>query len=136
MSVNGCDIKFQLDSGVDVNTICQIFVKKQQVMPTQQSLIMWNKARYKPLGQTTLPVTNLHNKNMSNVTFCVVPNSLNCLLGLKTIKSMGLITVNTEQIIDQVQEDNSSLGDLGFTHFYVDAKVKPKILPCRKIPVA
>ena len=136
MSVNGCDIKFQLDSGADVNTICQRFVKKQQVTPTQQNLIMWNKAKYKPLGQTTLPVTNPRNKKTTNVTFSVVPNSLNCLLGLKTIKSMGLITVNTEEFIDQVQEDNSSLGDLGFTHFFVDADVKPKILPCRKIPVA
>ena len=34
MQVNGCEVRFQLDSGADVNTICQKFVKKSQVKST------------------------------------------------------------------------------------------------------
>ena len=33
MQVNGCEVRFQLDSGADVNTICQKFVKKSQLNP-------------------------------------------------------------------------------------------------------
>ena len=43
MQVNGCEVRFQLDSGADVNTISQKFVKKSQVKSTSQKLIMWNK---------------------------------------------------------------------------------------------
>ena len=34
MQVNCCEVRFQLDSGADVNTICQKFVKKSQVKST------------------------------------------------------------------------------------------------------
>ena len=29
--VNNCDVKFQRDTGVEINTICQKYVKKTQV---------------------------------------------------------------------------------------------------------
>ena len=38
MQVNGCEVRFQLDSGADVNTIYQKFVKKSQVKSTSQKL--------------------------------------------------------------------------------------------------
>ena len=44
MQVNGCEVRFQLDSGAAVNTIRQKFVKKSQVKSTSQKLIMWNKS--------------------------------------------------------------------------------------------
>ena len=50
MQVNGCEVRIQLDSGADVNTICQKFVKKSQVKSTSQKLIMWNKSKVTPLG--------------------------------------------------------------------------------------
>ena len=60
MQVNSCccEVRFQLDSGADVNTICQKFVKKSQVKPTSQKLIMWNKSKLIPLGETTLELFN------------------------------------------------------------------------------
>ena len=137
MIVNDCEIRFQLDSGADVNTIKQKFVKKEQVKPTTQSLIMWNKSRCKPLGETTLPVTNPRTDEITDVKFIVVQNDFNCLLGLNTVKSMGLITVNDQRFIARVEtEIQSDLGDLGVTHLYTDPNVKPKTLPCRRIPVA
>lgn len=58
MQVNGHDIRFQLDSGADVNTICSKFVKKDQIRPTNETLMMWNKSKVKPLGKVTLRVKN------------------------------------------------------------------------------
>ena len=49
MQVNGCEVRFQLDSGADVNTMCQKIVKKSQVKSTSQKLICGT-----PLGQVTL----------------------------------------------------------------------------------
>ena len=34
MHMNDCDVRFQLDSAADVNTICQQFVKQKQARPT------------------------------------------------------------------------------------------------------
>ena len=41
MRVNECDVRFQLDSAADVNTICATFVKKHQLLPSKQKLTMW-----------------------------------------------------------------------------------------------
>ena len=38
MQVNGCDVRFQVDSAADVNTICQKYVRKTQVKPTSMRL--------------------------------------------------------------------------------------------------
>ena len=50
MQVNGCEVRFPLDSGADVNIICQKFVKKSRVKSTSQKLIMWNKWTVTPFG--------------------------------------------------------------------------------------
>ena len=42
LKVNDCDVRFQLDTGADVNTICQQYVRKEQVKPSKQQLTMWN----------------------------------------------------------------------------------------------
>jgi hypothetical protein len=34
MNVNDCEVRFQLDSAADVNTICKKCVRKDQVRPT------------------------------------------------------------------------------------------------------
>ena len=112
MNVNNCEVVFQLDSAADVNTICQRYVKKEQVRPTTQNLIMWNKSNVKPLGEVVLCVTNPKNGEESEVTFTVVSNKLSCLLGLSTVRKMGLITINDERFISAVKDD-SQLGDLG-----------------------
>lgn len=50
MRVKGNDVSFQLDSGADVN-ICARFVNDEQILPTQQTLTMWNGSSLKPLGK-------------------------------------------------------------------------------------
>ena len=67
MFVNGCEVRFQLDSGAEVNTICQKYVKKEQVKPTDTKLTMWNSTKLAPLGKVKLKVTNPKNKEVQEV---------------------------------------------------------------------
>ena len=113
MQVNGCEVRFQLDSGADVNTICQKFVKKSQVKSTSQKLIMWNKSKVTPLGQVTLEILNPKNTQVSEANFIVVQNDFSCLLSLNTVQEMGLFTINKENFIAEVSNDTSQLGNLG-----------------------
>ena len=38
LQVNDCDVRFQLDTAEDVNTICKKFVRKEQVKPCSRTL--------------------------------------------------------------------------------------------------
>nr|XP_022314409.1 uncharacterized protein K02A2.6-like [Crassostrea virginica] len=134
MKVNDIDVKFQLDSAADVNTICQKFVHRYQVQPTDIKLKMWNNSSMKPLGEVNLGVRNDRTGETTDVHFVVVPNGYNCLLGLNTIQQMGLVTINKELFVNNVNA--SCLGDLGEASLQVDPEIQPKTLPCRKIPLA
>ena len=134
MTVNENPVKFQLDSAADVNTICKKHVRKEQTMPTTVKLNMWNKTDFRPIGETTLKVVNPCTGECVDAIFIVVPNGLANLLGLNTIRKMGLITVNSDRFISNVT--TPKLGDLGIASLHVDNTVPPKILPCRKIPIA
>ena len=134
MKVNDIDVKFQLDSAADVNTICQKFVHRHQVQPTNIKLKMWNKSDLTPLGEVNLDVTNVRTGETTEVHFVVFPNGLNCLLGLKTIQQMGLVTINSSLFINNVNV--ACIGDLGEASLQVDPEIQPKALPCRKIPLA
>ena len=102
MKINDCSIRFQVDSAADVNTICQKYVRKDQVKATKTRLRMWNKSAMKPLGETELKVTNPRTGEISEINFTVVPNSYTCLLGLKTIQKLDLITFNNHRFIAMV----------------------------------
>ena len=104
MQVNGCEVRFQLDSAANVNTTCLKFVKKSQLKSTSQKLIMWNKTKVTPLGQVTLGILNPKSTRLCEADFIVVPNDCSCLLGLKTVQEMGL---NKENFIAEVTSDTS-----------------------------
>ncbi len=70
LTVNNNDVKFQLDSAADVNTICQKHVKKHQVFTTTVRLNMWNKTNMNPLGETVLKVVNPRTSAESNKVHC------------------------------------------------------------------
>lgn len=99
LTVNDYDVRFQLDSAADVNTICQKHVRKHHVSPTTVRQNMWNKTNLKPLGETILRVASPRTSVQSEVTFIVVPNGFTDLLGLKTIQELGFITINEECFI-------------------------------------
>lgn len=134
LTINEHDVRFQLDSAADVNTISQKHVRKHQVSPTTVRLNMWNKTNLKPLGETLLKVMNPRTSVETEVKFVVVPNGFTNLLGLKTIQELGFITINDECFISQIKVPQ--LGDLGEATLKIDESVQPKVLPCRKIPLA
>ncbi|KAK7107438.1 hypothetical protein V1264_015748 [Littorina saxatilis] len=134
MRINDCEVRFQLDSAADVNTICARYVKKTQVSPVKHSLTMWNGTVVQPLGEAVLDIVNPKTGVSASVRFTVVENSFSCLLGVSTIQELGLITVNRGAFIASVTAD--TLGDLGEASLRVDPQAKPKVLPCRRIPLA
>lgn len=135
MQINNQEVRFQLDSGADVNTICQKYVRREQVRKTKKNLIMWNKSKMEPVGETTLEVTNPKTGSCTNINFIVVPNDLACLLGLTTVQELNLLTVNEDKFVAAVAEVET-LGDLGQAHLHIDPATVPKALPCRRLPLA
>jgi len=87
----------------------------------------------KSLGETELNVKNPQTGEEYAVNFVVVPNEFQCLLGLKTVQEMNLVTINSEKFIGKVEKD---LGDLGEVKLKVDSNATPKALPARNIPIA
>ena len=148
LTVNDQNIKFQLDTGSDVNTICQRYVRKQQVRETSQKLTMWNKTKLDPIGEVKLKTLNPKTGTAHEITYTVVPNSLSCLLGMETLKTLGFITLNEKKYIAKVDtncvlgeskkdtNNHSKLGDLGEAHLHIDTSKKPRQLPCRRVPFA
>ena len=136
MVVNNCDVTFELDSGAEVNTIKQKYVLQQQVKPTKISLTMWNKSLEKPLGEAKLEVENPKTGRSTLLDFVVVPNNFNCLLGVKSVQEMDLLTINRTNFNLGNISIEQDLGDLGEVHLYTDKSVQPRALPARNIPIA
>ncbi|KAL3892079.1 hypothetical protein ACJMK2_004316 [Sinanodonta woodiana] len=133
MIVNDCDLTFHIDTGAQVNTIQQRFVRKSQRIQKVSHLRMWNKSTAKSLGEATLTVTNLVNNETYDVTFVIVPNELDCLLGMKAVQELKLVTINTDNFIGSVKRH---LGDLGEVKLRLTDDAKPRALPTRNIPLA
>ena len=70
----------------------------------------------------------------SNTDPIVVPNGHANLLGFKTVQNMGLITMTNDRFIANVVVQE--IGDLGTATLQVNDEVKPKSLPCRKLPLS
>ena len=95
---------------------------------------MWNKLTVNIAGETILDVVNPKTNEVFTIQFLVVNNHFYCLLGLEAVKSMNLVTVNCDTFIASAR--NESLGDLGSASLSVDVSTKPRVLPCRKLPIA
>ena len=133
MTVNEKNVKFQVDTGAEINTINQKFVRKTQVKKRNTKLRMWNKSIVHSIGEAELKVTNPMNGKTYEVTFVIVPNEFQSLLGLKTVQALGLVTINSENFIRQVTRD---LGDLGEVKLKIDKNASPKALLAWNIPIA
>ena len=133
MVVNDCDVHFHIDTGAQVNTIQQRFVRKSQRVQKVSHLRMWNKSTAKSLGEATLTVINPANNESNDVKFVIVPNELDCLLGLKAVQELNLVTLNTDNFIGCVKQD---LGDLGEVKLKLAEDAKAKALPARNLPLA
>ena len=133
--VNEQNVTFQLDTGADVNTICQRYVRQDQVKQTKTRLVMWNGTKMTPKGEVILKVFNPKTKSSHEIKFIVVRNDVSCLLGLTTLKLLQFITVHNDQFICSMNT-SEQLGNLGETKLTLDPEKKPRQLPCRRIPFA
>ena len=90
MKVNHKPVKFQLDTGASVNLINQNDVGKAVITPSSKTLLMWNKAAMKPIGECKLPLYNPKTKQHYLVNFIVTDRNLTPILGSKAIQKMHL----------------------------------------------
>lgn len=135
MMGNDCEICYQLDSGADENTIQKKYDREDQVQNCSKTPRMFNKSSLKPLGKKhCCSWKNVKTGEKNEITFVIVPNSFESLLGLKTIQKLEL-TVNQDQFIAKI-ESSMDLGDLGEANLTVVPTIKQNVLPCRKIPIA
>ena len=72
LEINDFTPRFQVDTGAEVNTICQWYVRKEQVTSTNKNLIMWNKSNVNSIGETMIKVTNPKTQLVHDVKFIVV----------------------------------------------------------------
>ena len=82
-----------------------------------------------------LMTTNVKTGTQDEVDFVVVDNGLTCLIGSTTIQAIGLMTIHSERFISKIDKVDD-LGNLGMATLITDGDIAPKILPCRKIPIA
>lgn len=148
MHVGSAPVVFQLDSGAEVNTICERHIAKSvKVKPTKQRLMVWNGEQVAPNGEVVIAVMNPKTGQRFKVKFIVVGDNFSNLLGLKALTKMNLITINktfnvaTLSKIDvcQVYSDvfEEKLGCLpGKVSLTLNSDNKPQILPPRKLPIA
>ncbi|RUS70895.1 hypothetical protein EGW08_021339 [Elysia chlorotica] len=137
LKVNKQPIKFLVDTGASINTISKKWVNKTDIKPTKiKKLTMWNKSTSKPLGEVTYKTQNPKNGQIANITYTVVDDNLTCLLGLEATQIFYLIELKEHNFISQVQTQVSQNSGLGTTSLKVDPEVSPRILPCRKVPIA
>lgn len=94
MSVDGCDVIFQLHTATNVNTIAQKYVRKEQTRPTKVCLNMWNKMNLQISVEAGLNVTNQRTGETLEVVFIVVTNGLSNLLGFGNIQQQRFVTIN------------------------------------------
>ena len=130
MIVNDCEVQFRIDSGSHVNTCCQKYVKREQARKNSTKLRMWNKTSVDSLGETTLTMKNPRTNEKHEVNFVIVPNDFECLLGLKTIQTLNLITLNSEMFIGKVV---TYLGDVGEVELKIYSTATPVALSARNI---
>ena len=148
MLLSGKSVSFQLDTGASTNLINEQHVNTNSVVPTAKTLVMWNKAELKPLGETRLMMVNPKNNKRYRVNFVVVKQNLMPLLGANAVEQMGLISINrdhfcevakveTSIIDDYAEVFDGKLGNLpGKAHFVVDDSVVPVVSPNHNVPVS
>ena len=88
----------------------------------------------RPLGEAVLDVVNPKNEQSAAVHFTVVDNGYTCLLGVNTSQALGLVTINKHAFIASVTKE--SLGDLGEAKLRINPDARPRVLSCRRIPIA
>ena len=98
--------KFQLGSGTTVNIMADKTVKNlygenglDDMEKTSVTLVMYNKSEVKPVGKKRFKVVNPKNKKKYNIDFLIVTGACKCLLSLRVIEHLQLLTINKQNIL-------------------------------------
>ena len=103
LHVEGCPVRFQLDTGASCNIIRVHDLKgvgRVRLNPTEKSLCMYDGSVTKQKGVCMLHVENLRTNTRQKMEFVVVDQAPVALLamGLKAGQQFGLVTVHNENI--------------------------------------
>ena len=109
MMVKRKPIAFQLDSGASVNILNEKHVMGKTLEHSNKTLVMWNGAEVKPLGECRVKMINPKTGQKYAIKFVIVKEDFHLLLGANAIQKMALITVNNEKFkmvakVSQVDE--------------------------------
>ena len=127
MMVNGKPIAFQLDSEASVNILNEKHVMGKTLKHSNKTLVMWNGAEVKPLGECRVKMINSKTGQKYAVKFVIVKEDFHPLLGANAIQKMALITVNNKKFkmvakVSQVDEFISQHSDSIINEFEDDVK--------------
>jgi hypothetical protein len=143
-------VNFQIDCGATVNILPLKTLESLSQPPNPQYsdtvLKMYNGATVKPAGKVRCKTVNLKNGRKYMVEFQVVAGDCKPILGARAVQSMGLISLNTENILavtanaladtfSHVFDDDLGKFD-GKVDLKIDASVPQVKLPPRKLPLA
>ena len=112
MVINDKKIKFQIDCEASINIITRCNTRKSHVTPSNKTLKMWNGTEIKPLGTTSLKVTNPKTGKQYSIEIVVVPDDLTPLLGARTAQQMELITVVEDHFVSVPPPQKTSCEDI------------------------
>jgi len=151
-------IRLEADSGSAVSTIHHENVPQGTVLsPSNTILQSWTGEKERPMGTAKIMLVNPANGKRYNVKFHVVPRQRSQLLSMNAIQKMGLISVNKENLVQDMNElhqqdlggvedlvnayptvfDESEVGTLpGVQHLQVNPEAAPKKAPVRRVPFA
>lgn len=152
MSVNGQNVKFQVDSGATCNSIPKSYLNTNNVITeTGQILSMYNNTAIKPLRKCNMKFINPKNGGKYKADFVVLEGPCQPILGSKASQALRLIKVQKENILEVKESETltrekisrayqdifTGLGPLEEDyHLRVDPNVKPVIPAPRKVPLA
>ncbi|XP_062507651.1 uncharacterized protein K02A2.6-like [Corticium candelabrum] len=101
MTVGGCPIRLQLDTGATCNVIRKSETPPGTVLQKSDKVLsLYNKSRLKPLGRCTLPIINPKTKQQHIEEFVVVADNeaATSLLGAGATQRLGLISVHLDHV--------------------------------------
>ena len=101
INVRTTPVKFQLDNGATCNLIPAKFLRAEvELFPTRKLLTMHNNTVMKPLGTSTVAVSNPKNSKTYQVEFAVVDDDqLTPILGNPTMQQMDLVRVQHQNVM-------------------------------------
>lgn len=149
MVVNNKEVKFQLDTGANVNLIPKKFVPQNLIEMTDSTLTMWNGSRFKPAGKAKLEVKNPKSNETYCLDFLVIEEDFIPILGVEAVIQMKLLTIDFDNFVHMSSSSanslldkyssvfNNELGKLpGKVKLSLKPDARPCVLPTRKIPLA